>query len=1000
MSSELRNQIEAVYREAMRLDPQERATFVETTCAGNDELRHGVQSLLTQDEHRTQPTPPELSDVPTRDLNPSRNQWPGGPHLGHYQILSQIGKGAMGVVYLGYDPRLHRKTALKLLPSEYTQDRARLKRFEREARAASALNHPNVITVYEVGEANGINFIATEFIEGNTLRRIMATEQHELSEKLKVGAQIAAALDSTHRAKVVHRDIKPENIMVRPDGLVKVLDFGLARLTPDRGSSDDSQGNVMAETQGGMQPGTPRYMSPEQVKGLDLDSRTDIFSLGVVLYEWLAGHAPFASEKPEELFDSICHEDPAPISSFQSVPAEVEAIVRKALAKNPHDRFQTAGEIQKQLESVRLKMELGSEDVGFWKKHAGKIALVSALVLAAFVWWWATRQAAVRPSPTVTRLANLEVSDGAASFSPDGQSIAYSLIIGDEQRLFIRRVDSEMADPVTDGTSADRNPIWSADGSRLAYLSNRGGRYGVWVVSAHGGQPELMKEIDIGKVNLIKWSTKRRDIYYEISPNLFVLDIATGSTRQLTYFEPKHSARSYSVSPDETEVAFTAFMDRTSRILVMPIAGGIPAKVTPDGGEHERSPNWLPDGRTLVYGLRVKNSYQVFTIDLRKRKPVQITIGDSTYESVAVSPDGRRILALSPKDNANVFYVDLASKEELEVTTEFGLQLFPELSPDGRKLLVQAQDSSMQSEGSIVVQDLQPRRQPHTVVTAAHDAAWGGDSDTLAFLRGPADSPQLWVTKASGGAPRMLAEGPLQISGWTGPGRNRITSVLGWSPDGRKIAYCVEKRGARNLRVVALDGASDTVLTEVNDESLKITSPVWAPDGTRIAYQLEPFSYSRSGKRRIAVIGTGEKRDGDVVYEHDDRQRLLGWSPSGRELFMARGDRSEATPPQTVRLVQLSLDDKKETIIDTIEAGYLHSVRLSGDAQRIALTVRQDGSDDLKVISTKGGPLLTVTSNPDPTAYFSGLTWSPDGKRLYFSKQTSWSVATVIENFR
>src|SRR5437667_2113656 len=260
--------------------------------------------------------------------------------LSHYRIVSKLGAGEMGEVYLAEDMRLGRKVALKLLAGELTQNRDRLSRFDQEARAASALNHPNIITIYEMGDEDGRHFIATEFIDGVTLRKHLRAPM-DFPEVLNIAIQIADALVEAHAAGIIHRDIKPENIMIRRNGHVKVLDFGLAKLAALSADETDSEAITRAQvrTDAGVVLGTSQYMSPEQARGKPIDARTDIWSLGVVLYEMTAGHPPFTGETKTDVIVAIAKSDPQPLTRFsRTVPAELEWIVMKALRKNVEER--------------------------------------------------------------------------------------------------------------------------------------------------------------------------------------------------------------------------------------------------------------------------------------------------------------------------------------------------------------------------------------------------------------------------------------------------------------------------------------------------------------------------------------------------------------------------------------------------------------------------------------------------------------------------------------
>jgi serine/threonine protein kinase len=296
-----------------------------------------------------------------------------GRHLRHYQILSFLAKGGMGEVYLAKDTKLGRDVALKLLPAEATRDRDRLRRFEQEARTASALNHPNIITIFEIGEVGGVHFIATEYIDGQTLREMLVKTTLKLSAAIEVAIQVATALAAAHGAGLVHRDIKPENVMVRHDGYIKVLDFGLAKLTLRSAGSisagdDQEASQEQIKTDPGTIMGTACYMSPEQMLGSPIDGRSDIFSLGVVLYELVAGRTPFEGFTAGEVMAAVLNREPAPLaSSSEEVPAELKRIVSKALAKNRDDRYRFVEELANDLKSLKLKLELEAR-----RKHSGK----------------------------------------------------------------------------------------------------------------------------------------------------------------------------------------------------------------------------------------------------------------------------------------------------------------------------------------------------------------------------------------------------------------------------------------------------------------------------------------------------------------------------------------------------------------------------------------------------------------------------------------------------
>lgn len=283
-----------------------------------------------------------------------------GARFDRYEILTHLGSGGMGEVYLARDSRLERKIAIKLLPAEFTRDQARLLRFETEAKAASGLNHPNIITIHEIGETSSRHFITTEFIEGKTLRQMIAAGKLPPMLAIDIASQISSALAAAHQAGIIHRDVKPENVMIRPDGIVKVLDFGLAKLTERCVVESDSEAPTAAliNTEPGMILGTATYMSPEQVRALRVDARTDIFSLGVVMFEMLTGKTPFEGSTSVDVMSQVLNRDPGPLSSYTSgIPIELQRIVNKSLRKDREERYQTVKDLLLDLKSLKRELE-------------------------------------------------------------------------------------------------------------------------------------------------------------------------------------------------------------------------------------------------------------------------------------------------------------------------------------------------------------------------------------------------------------------------------------------------------------------------------------------------------------------------------------------------------------------------------------------------------------------------------------------------------------------
>jgi eukaryotic-like serine/threonine-protein kinase len=360
MKAERWKQVNDLFQSALEHAPGERVAFLDEACHDDEDMRREVESLLTSHERAE-----NFIEVPAFEVAPelATNDSAGalvGKLIGHYRIESLIGVGGMGEVYLARDERLGRKAALKFLPENLTTDEAQLSRFKNEARTASALNHPNILTVYEIGAEGNVQFIATEFIEGVTLRTALASGRMSAHRALEIAVQVASALAAAHDAGVVHRDIKPENIMLRPDGYVKVLDFGIAKLTEQRRAPDDHRVETatLLQTRPGLVLGTAHYMSPEQARGQKVDARSDIWSLGVVLYEMVTGSPPFRGDTPSDCIAAILTAEPASLSSISpDVPAKLESILQKALRKNTDERYQTIKEMLAELRILKAKLE-------------------------------------------------------------------------------------------------------------------------------------------------------------------------------------------------------------------------------------------------------------------------------------------------------------------------------------------------------------------------------------------------------------------------------------------------------------------------------------------------------------------------------------------------------------------------------------------------------------------------------------------------------------------
>src|SRR5687767_1328639 len=504
MKPERWQKIEQVFDAALQRTPEDRASFLQQICAGDEALYSDVKSLLASygnDDSFFEDSASALAAEMFGDMV--------GETIGPYEVLSELGSGGMGTVYLAQDARLGRKIALKLLPPQFTNDKDRLRRFQQEARSASALNHPNILTVHEIEQKGELHYIATEFVDGVTLRQYLSNRQLNLYEVLNIASQIASALQAAHAAGIAHRDIKPENVMIRTDGYVKVLDFGLAKLT------EIEEGlPTTPETNPGVVMGTPRYMSPEQARGLAVDGRTDIFSLGVIIYEMVTGTVPFDGATPSDVIAALLKDEPASLTSrIPEVPVELERVVASALAKNVDDRYQTATEFLLDLHRLKDGLQLNGKPVdagGFGSPQAnserlqaaasrrfrstdpkankktesvqpkiGRWALVISvgmlLLVAGVVSMVYRSRRKVTSTPKVTQIRLLTNRDGfvtAARFAPDGKGVIYSGgFDGRPVELFFTDVDGLERRPA-EGTSLASLKSVSSTTGKIAVLLN------------------------------------------------------------------------------------------------------------------------------------------------------------------------------------------------------------------------------------------------------------------------------------------------------------------------------------------------------------------------------------------------------------------------------------------------------------------------------------------------------------------------------------------------
>ena len=577
MDSERWKQVEGLLQSALDRTPDERDAFLRHACAGDEALEREVRSLLTSEEQAggflQDPAIEGVARAIALQQNQEAPETVIGRTISHYRIVEKLGAGGMGVVWKARDTRLDRFVALKFLPAAKLGDPERKRRFVQEARAASALNHPNIITIYDIGQAgpeeHPADFIAMEFVPGKALDRLVPRKGLRLNDALDCAIQVADALAAAHAAGIVHRDLKPGNVMVGENGCVKVLDFGLAKLTGQGGAAEFVRTETIAQapkTEEGMIVGTVSYMSPEQAEGKKVDARTDIFSFGALLYEMVTGRRAFTGGSIVSILSAILRDEPKPAAEMvHGLPGELDRIVARCLQKDPNRRYQHAGDLKIDLQRVK-------EDAA-----AGDPAMPESL--SARRWWWLSAAAAcvavslavgwllhgppaALPPWNLTRLSSDAGFSGFSALSPDGKLVAYSSDRGldGEPDLYVKQVAGGQPIRLTSDGAGNTAPDFSPDGSKIVFRSNRDGG-GIYEIPAFGGDVRLLA----------------RD------------------------------GRNPKFSPDGSQVAYwvgsegvTSVVPGGGAVWVVPVAGGQPQRVGTNFTA-ARYPIWSPDGKRLLF---------------------------------------------------------------------------------------------------------------------------------------------------------------------------------------------------------------------------------------------------------------------------------------------------------------------------------------------------------------------------------------------------------------
>jgi eukaryotic-like serine/threonine-protein kinase len=900
MTPERWQQVKQIFQSAIERSPAQRDGFVSEACAGDPALRSEVESLISSHDQAGHSIQAMAAEAATEMLADDQAGRIVGTQIGHYRVLSRIGSGGMGEVFLAQDTSLGRNVALKLLRSEFTRNEDRLRRFRQEARSASALNHPNILTIHEIGQVGSLHFMATEYVEGETLRQHMTRASLTLRQALDIAIQVASALAAAHQAGIIHRDIKPENLMRRSDGYVKVLDFGLAKLAKTEGIDTSAPTRHKVETEPGVVMGTVSYMSPEQARGLAVDTRTDIWSLGVVIYEMVAGRQPFEGETASDVLSLILQKEPLPLAHFlPEVPGELERIIRKALRKDKEERYQTAKDLLIDLRNLKKELEFSAElerstppmsgkgissgpsaattphstssaeyivtEIKQHKRAAASIGVTIVVLSALGLYVLSRRSPSTKEAPlrnvTFTQLTDQAGPEYFPSLSSDGKSFVYAAYASGNWDIYLQRVGGKNPVNLTkDSPADDTQPAFSPDGELIAFRSEWEGG-GIFLMGATGENVKRLTDFGYDPV----WSPDGKEIAcadeavltpaFRTHPSqLSAVSVATGEKRLIT----KVDAVQPNWSPHGYRIAYQGRRNFAQRdIWTIPAGGGEPVEVTNDPAM-DWDPVWSPEGNYLYFVSDRGGSMNLWRVPIQEQTgkvlgaPEAITTPSPYIAHLTFSRDGRRMAYVHMVRNGNLQRVAFDPVRETVVgqpgwiTQGSRLALVPDLSPDGEWLTFDTQ-TDKQEDIFVVKRDGTGLHQLTDDSYKDRAPRWSPDGKRIAFFSDRSGKFQIWMINADGSGLQQITYAP-----------DGVTNAI-WSPDGAHLA-------CRNLATF------DSSIFEVG-KSWQEQSPKTLPPMSDSGEHFGVWSWSPDG-RKLAGMQTrsGAPPSGVVVYSLESQQ--------------------------------------------------------------------------------------------------------------------------------